>query len=282
MASHSSKGKRKKDDKVHIVKQTLERVRRKLVDISRRNNLINFRETRRTIRIIHELPNETFRLLVSEGKPMEFLPFEPPEEEESKEKGQDDVAQEQLPFNQHRKIGYKAQANGNNSKSYKIGTQRSMPVIDKSYELPESTKEPEPKHIDKRLQTPLLDQPLERRCKKFMRHWRTGIEDAGINYLYLAIGFLEWRESDDSDQVNKAPLILVPLRIERTRLNTKTNCYTYVIFYSGEDIETNLSLAEKLDHDFDLILPELTEDSAPENYIDQVKETINKKGSSPN
>jgi len=29
------------------------------------------------------------------------------------------------------------------------------------------------------------------RCKNLLRHWRIGIEEAGIKYLYLAIGFLE-------------------------------------------------------------------------------------------
>jgi len=51
----------------------------------------------------------------------------------------------------------------------------------------------------------------------------------------------------------------------------------YFILYTGEDIETNLSLAEKLKADFDLILPILSEETVPENYIDDVKRTIKKK-----
>ena len=69
-----------RDDLDNIVNQTLERVRKKLLDLSRRNNLINFRETRRTIRIIDELPDETFRLLVADGKSLELLSFDPPDE----------------------------------------------------------------------------------------------------------------------------------------------------------------------------------------------------------
>jgi len=253
------------DDRAHIVGETLQRVRRKLLDVTRRNTLLNFRETRRTIRVIDELPDETFHRLVVDGTPMKLLPFDPPEE-----------LDQTTSINIDPTIGIQPGLFKGSAPNTKQTSTTNIPDTPRapSYELPIVTDQPKPRHCDDCLQTPLIDQPLERRCKNMLRHWRTGIEETGMNFLYLAIGFLEWYEDDNSDISNKAPLILVPIQIERARLNSRTNCYSYVLNYSGEDIETNLSLAEKLDHDFDLILPEITDEATPEEYFVQVAETV--------
>ena len=255
MARQGHKSSGEETDKDKIVNQTLERVRLKLIDLSRRNNLINFRETRRTIKIIDEQPDEIYRLLISNNVPLEFLPFEPEEDEEENET----TYQSSLPFVEGDKQQY-------------ISIDKTKESKKKSPDKPNKVK----KHKDNALQTTLLAQPLERRSKNLLRYWRTGIEEAGINYLYLAIGFLEWCEHDNSEIKSSAPLILIPLIIERARLNKQTKCYSYVIRYSGEDIEINLSLSEKLDHDFNLILPDITEDSRPEEYIKKVGQSIKK------
>ena len=236
MATKLRKGKKKQNPKSQIVNKTIQKVRLKLLDLSRRNNLLNFKESRRTIRIIDELPDQVFHQLIYDGKQLEFLP------DETIEENNDIKKQDVLPFKNDSKINQKS----SDVKSIKNNNTLSPEPFDQNIELPLPTKTPSSKHIDRFLQTLLFAQPLERRCKNLLRQWRTGIEEAGINYLFLALGFLEWYEANNSDLVNKAPLILVPLRIERTRLNSKNKCYSYVIAYSGEDIETNLSLAEKI------------------------------------
>jgi Rad3-related DNA helicase len=256
-----------------IVNQTLERVRKKLLDLSRRNNLINFKETRRTIRIIDELPNETFRLLVTEGKSMELQPFAPPDETECQAQDDETLTKEMLPLEREQKADPMGQ-----SKDAADSDEENQTVTEAdNFGLPEPTADPDTRHTDLCLQTPLLDKPLERRCKNILRSWRTGIDETGMNFLYLAMGFLDWYEDDNSDVLNRAPLILVPVRIERTRLNRKTDCYTYVINYSEEDIESNLSLAEMLENNFDLVLPGLMEDTKPEDYFERVNRTIERK-----
>jgi len=258
-----------------IVKEALDRVRTKLLDLTRRNPLLNFRETKRTLRIIDELPDETFRLLVVEGKTMELLPFEKPEQKEDTcidTDNQPNTAQLNLlgePTLTQPKLQGITQRQYWNSSSEESPTKPQL-----SYELPDPTQSLDPKYSDGRLQTPLIAQQLERRCKTLLRHSRSAIDETGINLLYLTIGFLEWYERSDSNVINRAPLVLIPLSIERSRLDRGTNCYSYVIRYSGEDIETNLSLLEKLDHDFDLILPDVPDDDRIEDYIQNVKRTI--------
>lgn len=90
----------------------------------------------------------------------------------------------------------------------------------------------------------------------------------------MAIGFLEWYEDDDSSLSYRAPLILIPVQLERFKLDPKTHCYKFMLSYTEEDIETNLSLSEKLSRDFDLKLPELREDVLPEEYFIEVSNLI--------
>src|SRR6266498_2072811 len=56
------------------VEVKLEDTRRRLLDLTRRNRLLNHRTTGRgTLRIIDELPTEVFRLLVAEEHTLQFL-----------------------------------------------------------------------------------------------------------------------------------------------------------------------------------------------------------------
>jgi len=130
----------------------------------------------------------------------------------------------------------------------------------------------------KKTQTSLLhtahhEEVLERRCQKLAREARTSIEETGRNLLYLAVGFLEWYENKHATEPIKAPLILIPVKLERLRFST---IYQYVLSYRDEDIETNISLAEKLANDFNLVLPVFSDNSEPQAYLAQVAEMAKK------
>lgn len=44
---------------------------------------------------------------------------------------------------------------------------------------------------------------------------RTGLEEGGANTLYLAIGFLKWTEAEKADTAHLAPILLVPVSLQR-------------------------------------------------------------------
>lgn len=77
------------------------------------------------------------------------------------------------------------------------------------------------------------------------RDARTGLEETGSDILYVAIGLLRWFEADQSEQHRSAPLLLVPVRLTRA-----PNGQTFTL--RGADAETvaNVTLLEKLRHDF--------------------------------
>ncbi|ABM36526.1 DUF3320 domain-containing protein [Polaromonas naphthalenivorans] len=44
---------------------------------------------------------------------------------------------------------------------------------------------------------------------------RTGLEEGGANTLYLALGLLRWTEAEKADAVHLAPLLLIPVTLQR-------------------------------------------------------------------
>jgi len=62
--------------------KTLEKIRSKLLDLTRRNRLLNYKESIRSLRIVDQLPDEIFRLLVIEGKELELLPLDEQNEDQ--------------------------------------------------------------------------------------------------------------------------------------------------------------------------------------------------------
>ena len=146
--------------------------------------------------------------------------------------------------------------------------------LNTSYEAPDpQTATPNDRHTDTAIQTLLYPHELEARLRNLRQTSESAIQEMGANILYLAFGFLEWFETDGGDP-RLAPLFLVPVRLQKGRLNRQTKAYEYRINYSGEDIIPNLSLKEKLRLDFGMTLPDMDEDTKPETYFKEILELI--------
>ncbi len=68
------------------------------------------------------------------------------------------------------------------------------------------------------LRAPLDDKDLDRRLVEISRTARTNLEEGGANTLYLAIGFLRWFETPTSTTERRAPILLLPLEISRSSM----------------------------------------------------------------
>ncbi|MBQ2581836.1 MAG: DUF4011 domain-containing protein, partial [Ruminococcus sp.] len=64
-----------------------------------------------------------------------------------------------------------------------------------------------------RLRAYLKDTDLEKVMKKLHRAAKVSLEENGANTLYLALGFLKWYETDKSEHERFAPLVLMPVEI---------------------------------------------------------------------
>ena len=118
---------------------------------------------------------------------------------------------------------------------------------------------------------------LERMMRKVSTEARTVIEETGTNMLYLMFGFLEYFDSDDSDKTVHAPLLSVPITLNRGNIDPASRTYTYEVAYSGEDIVENFTLREKLRQQFRLEFPELEEEDTPEDYFRKIQAAVAKR-----
>ena len=126
---------------------------------------------------------------------------------------------------------------------------------------------------DRFLEIKLGPEQLARRLLKMYGAARTAEEEQGVNVLYLALGFLQWKESAASDMVRQAPLILLPVDLVREKRGS-----TFSVTARDDDVTANLPLAKRLSADFGVILPELDEIEAegwtPSAYFEEVRAAV--------
>ena len=133
----------------------LEKTRSRLLDQTRRNRLLNYKESARDIAIDDEMPDQVFARLVLNGGRFNSDHYEPLAADDTEYAGNaraDSESTRTLPNSK----------NGNDTV--------------------------EDKYRDDRLQTPFSQKELERRLRRLHLEHRTIIEETGANNLYLAIG----------------------------------------------------------------------------------------------
>ncbi|MDE1892571.1 MAG: DUF4011 domain-containing protein [Betaproteobacteria bacterium] len=115
---------------------------------------------------------------------------------------------------------------------------------------------------------------LAKHCRKIEREAILAIEETGANMLFLVLGFLDFPDQRDSDKIFTAPLISVPVSLQKKEV---AGIQQFSLQYTGDDISENLSLREKLRNDFGLVLPELTEEQIDVNrYYSEIQVIIKK------
>lgn len=115
---------------------------------------------------------------------------------------------------------------------------------------------------------------LAKHCRKIEREATLAIEETGANMLFLVLGFLEFPDQRDSDKAFTAPLISVPVSLQKKEV---AGIQQFSLLYTGDDISENLSLREKLRNDFGLVLPELAEEQIEINgYFAEIQAIIKK------
>lgn len=239
---------------------SLQAVRKKLLDLTGRNQLINYKHPKvSSVRIVDELPDQIFEELQS-GKTFTFEPVPDPTEIQLidagyLEKNEEGLLVETKPYPSAEKW----------ARHLGIAADYALPAIDAV--LGES------KHADLNIQTLMYATELEARLRAIRSRSETAIEESGSNVLYLVLGFLEWYESRESDVKRMAPLFTLPVKLVRTKnLDKEQGVFRYVITLKDEGLLSNVTLRQKLALDFDLVLPEVGDDAAPEEYFARITE----------
>ncbi len=220
------------------IARQLEKSRQALLDLSTRNRLLSLPQAA-TARVLHfadERTDEVYRLLAGESKSMSFAPARAEEEQVAA-----DPAEEQ-----------------------ETPATPALPQPEEGVDEQLDARGVAQRHRDLKLQTRLSSEKLQRRLLDMYSDARTFIEEQGVNILFLALGQLQWFDRNAPDKPRFAPLILLPVALER-----KSAAERFTLSWLQEDAAENLSLAAKLKADFGLELPEFNagDDFDPGAYL---------------
>ena len=176
----------------------------RLLDLSLRNRLLNFRETKSTIRIFSE-PDHVEDELAAERE-LSLLP----------------------------KPKMMSELDPRNSVTF---TKEQRADALKDYLQDELRKG--------RLHTHMDENEHARRLTELFRSARNALDENGTNTLFVAVGILEWRETQHSDRVHRAPLLLVPVELKR-----KSVLEGFTLRRIDEETRVNVTLLEMLRQTF--------------------------------
>ena len=191
----------------------------RLLDLSLRNRLLNFRETKSTIRILSAEPERVEDELAAERE----LALRPKPKLMS-----DEDPRNAITYTKEQR----ADALADHLRD-ELGSGRLHTHLD------------EPEH--------------GRRLTELFRAARNALDENGTNTLYAAVGILEWRETEHSDRVHRAPLLLVPVELKR-----KSVLEGFSLKRIDEETRLNFTLMEMLRLKFRKEIPGL--DPLPEDH----------------
>lgn len=154
----------------------LDRWQRKLLDLSLRNSLLNFRATKKAIKLDAPDPKRLEDVLAAEGSVLKLLP-------------RPDLME------------------GADPRSQAIHEARAFEDVRCAHALDALTRF--------EVFVSLPRDELETRLVDLYRYARSTLQEGGANTLFLALGFLSWTRDDKDDKRHRAPLILIPVTLHR-------------------------------------------------------------------
>lgn len=237
---------------VDVVKE-LEALRQNLLDLSLRNNLLNYRPSqRRTISISGRKPKEIYELFVLHEKSLRFR------------------------AKTRSKKGRKTKTEEEDEASEKES--RLLRTIGKILVSEEDRSQKEDNIRSSRsesfLETPDDNETLDKKLFYVFNQANSIFEEQGYPVLYLALGFLQWNDSKIAVKNPKAPLLLVPVELKRIGKGR-----VFSIQWTGDEIFTSITLQAKM-KEFGIFLPEfeMPEEAAGiEEYFRAVSREIREK-----
>jgi very-short-patch-repair endonuclease len=114
-----------------------------------------------------------------------------------------------------------------------------------------------------RLHTDLKDPEHPRRLTELYRAARAALDENGANTLFAAVGFLEWRETEHSDRILRAPILLVPVQLKR-----KSALEGFTLRMLDDETRLNVTLMEMLRQHFEKEIPGLDPLPGDESGVD--------------
>lgn len=119
------------------------------------------------------------------------------------------------------------------------------------------------RHTDLKLQTRLASESLQKRLFDVWYDAQTLEQEQGVNILYLALGLLRWYDDNDAETPRHAPLVLLPVQLERSSAADR-----FKLRGRDEPPSPNLTLQAKMKSEFGLVIPDFPQSADNEDEID--------------
>jgi hypothetical protein len=282
-------------------------LRDKLLDLTKRNRMLSYSlgaRSRRSLQIVDAIPNAVYRALVDQDASLALKALDEPKDIPADEKSEDFL--EALDHARNTDIAYLTQIRALESTGrddefavaaaelelrIQVRVSLGMPPrptlkeinrndharslgINPNMELPASASD-KAKRV-RGLQTLKFPDELEGTLELIAGDARLAEQEMGLSTLFLSFGFLEWYGSDASDVKSFAPLLLLPVRLERQKVSGKWN---YSISSVADTVEVNLSLQKFLELEFGRRLPEIEtldeeQSTSIDDYLSRVANAI--------
>jgi len=210
----------------------------KLLDLSKKNNLLNYKDTKgSTIDIVYPSIDIVFKKLINENTVLSIY-------DDKLEYSEDDI-----------EYAFK-----NLSLDYKL----EEPLTKEDYIL---------RYANNLKNNQILLFKEKTSFKKILNNLKRKtyeyITERGVNILYASFGFIEWKETIESDIYLKAPILLVPIKIIHETTNSP-----YEINICDDDILVNPTFKYLLENEHGITLPEYIDESI-NDYLLKVYEIVN-------
>ncbi len=184
-----------------------DRWQRKLLDLPLRNRLLNFRATRRSVPLFCPVPDKLEDRL-SAGVRLKIVPAP-------------------------------ALTDATHGRSSDVHQQRTGEDLDAVYAQEALSRGEVVVQLDA--------QELETRLTELYRAARSDLHEGGANTLFLALGFLVWQRDGKDRRTCRAPLILIPISLERKSVRSGVHMVQH-----DDEPRFNTTLLEMLRQDFNL------------------------------
>ena len=270
------------EDVKRLVRERIEALRPRLLDLTRRNPLINVKLSARgrtVLRVVDELP-DVMRYNLSRGAAMRLVPLpsldEEPADEDTSEfqdacieaRRTDEAyladldrldadAEDWVERERAVERGLKDRVRAalampprQAKESPSLEAHARLHGVRLGFDLPHPSNDVADWHADGDIQTLLLPDQLLRLVKGIADKGRTFEQETGVSVLQAAFGLVEWAEPGAQTKC-LSPLVFVPIEIHKQQSRQGT-----VFFVVGSDGPTmNATLCEKLRLEFGVELP---------------------------
>jgi len=281
-----------------FVYEVIDRLRTKLLDLTGRNTLISFRHrerSRKQLRII-DTSVDSIYMRLEDDKPLSVealpLPKNDPKDEQTikfteelesaretdedyksriDELGQETPVKTLMKLENELRDRVRKALGMRPISREKILSKQEHAIqleINPSFELSNNITEKENK--SRYLQTLLYPDEMERKLSSIYGQAKLSESETGINTLFCAFGFLEWYESENSNEPIYSPILLYPVQIEK---EIHKGEYMFKITSRDEELHENTCLQERL-KEFDLQIFNLDEEENPQSYLDRIDKLV--------